>query len=414
MQASKYQISEPVLIVDDKASIRETIAELCTELGLPSECATNGEEALAMAEDDRYSLYIVDLKMPVMDGWTLVPKLKDKLHNPIILIATSINDPNQIIDVMKQGVFDYIIKPIDPELFMITLRKTIEHIYLRRQAEHRIRQSEKELQSKLEWLVYKENRRNQLADAEGKNLVYNLKTSISQGGGLGNAISIIDLIEALSTRDGENYIVPAQMLDMLFENNKISRNTTDGLNLINNILGHGIKPADMAVQDFVHQIGTSLAMIIAAAERKKLRITLPDLHTTGQFQIDLKLLNLVIEELLVNAMKYAGAGTEVSLYAHITKGFFCFSVMNRLADNDPATIPTEFETLILEPFYRHAKPNDEFYDLERFSLGLGLTVVEYIVQKHTGVFSIHQMRDHTQEKPRDCVLAEIQIPMMQN
>lgn len=65
--------NDPILIVEDKQENSILLESLCDELGVKHEVASNGEEALKRIEDKKYSLFILDLMMPVMDG---VPSLQ--------------------------------------------------------------------------------------------------------------------------------------------------------------------------------------------------------------------------------------------------------------------------------------------------------------------------------------------------
>ncbi len=73
-------------------------------------------------------------------------------------------------------------------------------------------------------------------------------------------------------------------------------------------------------------------------------------------------------------------------------------------------IPEEYEKLVLEPFFRIQPPDETIGDVEKFGLGLGLTVVDNVARKHGGIFLIHDVKDHMDGKVRNCVLADLLLP----
>ena len=115
-----------VLIVEDQEKNRKILRGLCSKMGHETHEAENGQVALEMVHKRPYHLYIVDLMMPVMDGKAFISSLRELYPDSIVLVQTALDSPDTIIEVMKLGVFDYIIKPIDITLFEKTFRKALE------------------------------------------------------------------------------------------------------------------------------------------------------------------------------------------------------------------------------------------------------------------------------------------------
>ena len=106
-----------VLIVEDIVENQVLLKAFCDEIGIPCEIANNGKEALEILEQQHFSIYIVDLMMQVMDGKTFITMVKKKYPDAIILVQTALDSPSTIIEIMKLGIFDYIIKPLVFEPF---------------------------------------------------------------------------------------------------------------------------------------------------------------------------------------------------------------------------------------------------------------------------------------------------------
>lgn len=84
----------PILIVDDDETILSTIEFLLADAGYPVLLATNGQEALALAAQQPPCMILLDMKMPVMDGWAFVTAYREQPepHAPII-VMTAAHEP---------------------------------------------------------------------------------------------------------------------------------------------------------------------------------------------------------------------------------------------------------------------------------------------------------------------------------
>ncbi|HEY7908423.1 MAG TPA: response regulator [Thermomicrobiales bacterium] len=81
-----------ILVVEDSEEIRDLIADTLTDEGYAVECASNGAEALVAVERDAPALVLLDLHMPVLDGWGFARALTARaLHIPIIVLTAATN-----------------------------------------------------------------------------------------------------------------------------------------------------------------------------------------------------------------------------------------------------------------------------------------------------------------------------------
>ena len=107
-----------ILIVDDKLTVRESIAALISKQGFTFEYAINGLDALNKAKDQVFELYIIDHLMPIMNGIKLVHNLRSNAvtkNIPILFMSTQ--DISQVTCKVADKSFDSIIaKPLDPKL----------------------------------------------------------------------------------------------------------------------------------------------------------------------------------------------------------------------------------------------------------------------------------------------------------
>ena len=124
-KAASGAFRDPILIVEDTVENQELLRALCRKLSIQCDIAENGAVALSMLAKKEYALFVVDLMMPVMDGRTFIGELKKKIPDAVVLVQTALDSSETIISIMKMGVFDYVIKPIDPELL-----RTVDRVIL--------------------------------------------------------------------------------------------------------------------------------------------------------------------------------------------------------------------------------------------------------------------------------------------
>ena len=114
-----------VLAVDDEVMIKKTVRKLLE--GLPSFRmageAEDGEEALAFIERVKPDVVVTDITMPVMDGLELIARLQRAAERPEIVILSGYDDFPYVQEAIRQGVADYLLKPIKPDEFRATMER---------------------------------------------------------------------------------------------------------------------------------------------------------------------------------------------------------------------------------------------------------------------------------------------------
>jgi two-component system response regulator AtoC len=104
-----------LLIVDDELIVRESLGNWLKEEGYTVDTIDNGLDALEKLQAKDYDLMVVDVKMPEMDGIELLEKSKQANPELQVLMMTAYASVDTAVQAMKQGAFDYIVKPFDPE-----------------------------------------------------------------------------------------------------------------------------------------------------------------------------------------------------------------------------------------------------------------------------------------------------------
>lgn len=149
-----------ILIVDDRP---ENILSLRSILELHSfkvDTASSGEEALIKTLKTEYSLIILDVQMPMMDGFEVAEFLSGNTRTrdiPIIFLSAVNTEKKFITKGYSSGAIDYIVKPIDPDILILKV-KTFNKLY---EQKHELQEARKTLQAEVE---FRKKAQQQLAD----------------------------------------------------------------------------------------------------------------------------------------------------------------------------------------------------------------------------------------------------------
>ncbi|MCL6494195.1 MAG: sigma-54 dependent transcriptional regulator [Ignavibacterium sp.] len=104
-----------ILVVDDEEIVRQSLLAWFKEDGYEVDTAENADAALRFFEKGKYSLILLDIKMPGMSGMDLLVKLKEYDPDAIIILITAYASVSSAVKALKSGAYDYITKPIDPD-----------------------------------------------------------------------------------------------------------------------------------------------------------------------------------------------------------------------------------------------------------------------------------------------------------
>jgi len=124
--AASTVASERVLVVEDEPATRLGLTELLRTWGYTTDSASDGEEALARVTSFRPSIIISDMVMPRMGGLELLRALADDGGDYTVIILTAQGTVESAVEAIKDGAYDYLTKPIEPQRLKILLDKIVE------------------------------------------------------------------------------------------------------------------------------------------------------------------------------------------------------------------------------------------------------------------------------------------------
>lgn len=114
-----------ILVVDDEEHIRELIRFYLDKEGFSVVQAASGEEALHLLENEYIDLAIVDIMMPVMDGFQLVEEMKEMKDIPVIMLTAKSQSADKLRG-FSLGIDDYVTKPFDPDELLARVKTILK------------------------------------------------------------------------------------------------------------------------------------------------------------------------------------------------------------------------------------------------------------------------------------------------
>ena len=122
-----------LLVVDDDEFIRAVIRERLKIEGFSVDEAQNGKEALARLDKEDYSILLTDLRMPEMDGISLLQEVNCRFPDTARIVMTAHGQLETAVTALKTGAFDYILKPLNFDVLFLTVRNALRKQEMERQ-----------------------------------------------------------------------------------------------------------------------------------------------------------------------------------------------------------------------------------------------------------------------------------------
>ena len=122
-----------ILVVDDEEIVRDSLARWLEEDGYRVDTAPDGQAALAKLAEQAYVILLVDLKMPGIDGLQVLAQARTMQPDAAVIIMTAYATVDTAVQAMKQGAYDYLVKPFEPEELSLMVGKLTNQEALRRE-----------------------------------------------------------------------------------------------------------------------------------------------------------------------------------------------------------------------------------------------------------------------------------------
>jgi two-component system response regulator HydG len=115
-----------ILVVDDDSSARLALGSLLESQGYQVDSAADGQAALERLVELPPDMIVTDLDMPVMNGMQLLGELRSRGHSVPVIVVTSATELSSAVEAMRAGAADYITKPVDFDVLLLAVQRTLE------------------------------------------------------------------------------------------------------------------------------------------------------------------------------------------------------------------------------------------------------------------------------------------------
>lgn len=364
-------ILSQILIVDDDPALLQALPEALTiRIGdVRVEVADSGMAALERIKKVDYDVIISDIKMPGLDGFTLLERVVTLRPETPVLLITGHGEHDLAIRALRADAYDYVQKPIDRDYFVASVKRALQLRQLRRQVEQQ-RQALNRYASSLEQMV--EERTNDLVDA------YRVKDEFLSIASheLKSPLVSLKLHMQLSYLELERAGVP------LPQHWERMRQAIERMEMRVNDLEDSVRVASGKLTVHLRQFDARdlCAQVVGEEEAitgRFIALTLP--NEPLDVEADVGRLSQVLTNLLANAIKYSPADRPVALSAERAGDEAIITVTDRGPGIAPEHLPHIFER-----FYQVPGAVVETESRIGLGLGLGLFIAREIVERHQG------------------------------
>jgi len=125
-----------ILVVDDEPLQRDILKTILDDEGYETYTASSGEEGLLVSKKIKPDVILSDLKMGNMDGIKLIESLPEEPFKPPVIVMTAYGTISSAVEAIKKGAFDYLTKPLDKDVLLITVKRAVERVDLLKENLH--------------------------------------------------------------------------------------------------------------------------------------------------------------------------------------------------------------------------------------------------------------------------------------
>jgi len=384
-----------ILIIDDNEANLFSLRKILERLGLVIHTASSGFEGLELSEKNHYSLVLLDIQMPKMDGFETLKRMRDIAKNkfvPVILISAIFTEDQYKIKGIQTGAVDFIPKPVNPEILRAKIKVLLEleehkeslkkligeletkNIQLKKEIKKR-----KKVESDLREAKTKAEKTSEMKSKILVNMSHEIRTPVN------SILGFADLIAntSISNDDKERYV------------KYVSSSSQNLLFLIDEILDHSkIEAGEFNINLAPCKAGEILVELKESFKRIKTQLGKTEIeiaiHTPDPdivFETDPQRLRQVLINLLSNAIKYTKKGI-IDFGCEVQDKLIRFYVKDT-----GIGIPADEIKQVFSRFKRVESQDS----LQSQGTGLGLAIAQKIVQMLGGEIGVKSTFDKGSE-----------------
>ncbi len=407
---------EQILIVDDEEVVRNLFS-FCLERNYVCSQASSVAEALELLNETEFELIITDLMMPELTGVDLLDRVMEVAPDTPVIMASGVDDPQNALEAVRRGAFDYLIKPCDMDELELTVERALERRRLKLEA----RQSKLDLESRNRQLAHGkaelERLQAQIVQQEKMASLGQLAAGIAHE--INNPVGFIyGNLGILKKSVGE----VRELLDF-YENSEMPAEIADGAETIKRKIGYEMLLGDLTAMikdcyDGAERISGIVRNLRTFSRLDDAEFAKTDVHegidstvrllsryySAGNLTLlreygDLPFidafggqLNQVWLNLLVNAAQAVGTKAGVVTVKTYTEGGFA---VIEIGDTGEGIAPENLNR-VFEPFFTTKTVGE--------GTGLGLSISFGIITQHLGTLSVESV-------PRKGTIFTVRLPI---
>jgi signal transduction histidine kinase len=363
-----------LLVIDDEENVVITVSEVLRQEGYVVDMAMSGHEAILRLQEAKYDLVLTDLHMEGLDGISVLAEVRRHARLAIAIVLTGFASLESAIAAMRQGAYDYLIKPCNIDDMKHTIRRGLEHRRLvlaeqearakledlNRDLERRVEERTAELMRLNEELAYA----NRAKDVFLASLSHELRTPLTP---------ILGWSRLLRTGKADSDLV-AQGLDAIERNARLQTQLIDDLLDVSRIVMGKLR-LDLEPTDLCAVVEAALETVRDKAGSRKVELRAESSGEPIIVQASPVRLQQIVWNLLSNAIKFTQNGGKVSVRVFREGDEARVVVRDTGAGIAPNFLPHVFEAF---------RQEDDSLTRRHGGLGLGLAIVYNLTELHGG------------------------------
>ncbi len=398
-----------ILTLQPDAYVRHELGTLLMENGFAVDAARDVRGALEAAAFNAPDVILCEVSGMERDAAALLGALH-RMRPEAALIVYSQRTERRVGEERRLGcAFEYLDRAAAPHEIVGAALKGVAYCRERSAALAEMYDQPARMQSKLEWLLWKEKSKSRDRIAAERTLINNIKHSLSQGLGVGGLATLIDLLALASRSEGDRVSVCSKMFQQLLDSGEAVREWFDSLETITGAFARECEARPMTSDEAQACVRNAIAQTERLRRIKGQTVT-EELLPAARLRGEPAALELCMRELLTNAYKYSPAGSVVNVAGYRSSNGVSIIVLNDLevAADGSAGVPAELENAVFEPFFRMKNTYDERFRGEELGMGIGLTIVQNTMNQFGGAAFLYEVNDHSASgSPRRRVAAEL-------
>jgi len=351
-----------LLLVDDEAPFRKTLAKRLQKRGVVVLQAGGGEEGLSMLEDHPTDVVVMDVKMPEMSGIEALHRIKDKHVGTEVILLTGHAATQDGVEGIKSGAYDYLTKPVEFDHLLGKIIQAYEKILGEKQQK--------------EAAEYKTRIKQQMIATERLAALGTLASGVAHE--INNPLAIINQAAGYMSTLLQKQELAEMPRKATFEKalQKIEKSIIRARNITHQLLGNVRKTKSLLAEvDAFELVNETLQLIRKEAQEKEITVKLQTSENLNPIWTDPHQIRQVLINLISNAIHATSEQGHISIQVEPTAAGISIAV------SDTGTgIPKEHLEKIFEPFFSTKAPGE--------GTGLGLFVTREIVEKLGGTVAV--------------------------